>query len=252
MPSCWLSWKRRGSRRPRPSSWPPSRSCCRASDVLGQAATGTGKTAAFGLPMLDRMLRRETRDGRPRGVVLVPTRELAMQVAEAIGRLSGGAVRVAACFWWPTHGQPNPRPAQWRGHRRGHPWTLFRHAEPWCLARRWRRAAGARRSGRDARNGLRRRPRSDLRRHAHRAANGAVLRHLPQAHHRHRPAPHGEAAAHPHADGQVADGRSKCRAVGLRGTQPRQARGAFAAFVPARPQKLHRVLPHPARCRRLC
>ena len=67
-------------------------------DVLGQAATGTGKTAAFGLPMLDRMLRRETRDGRPRGVVLVPTRELAMQVAEAIKRLSGGAVRIVPVF----------------------------------------------------------------------------------------------------------------------------------------------------------
>ena len=67
-------------------------------DVLGQAATGTGKTAAFGLPMLHRMLQRETRDGRPRGVVLVPTRELAMQVAEAIKRLSGGAVRIAPIF----------------------------------------------------------------------------------------------------------------------------------------------------------
>jgi ATP-dependent RNA helicase DeaD len=54
-------------------------------DVLGQAATGTGKTAAFALPMLQRIGRRE--GDRPiRGLILVPTRELAMQVAEAVHR----------------------------------------------------------------------------------------------------------------------------------------------------------------------
>src|SRR3954470_6241179 len=55
-------------------------------DVLGQAATGTGKTAAFGLPMLDRIAAAKA-DSRPRGVrglVLVPTRELAMQAAGAL------------------------------------------------------------------------------------------------------------------------------------------------------------------------
>ncbi|WP_371785466.1 DEAD/DEAH box helicase [Streptosporangium subroseum] len=54
-------------------------------DLLGQAATGTGKTAAFALPVLHRM----TRDGRgpePMALVLVPTRELAVQVSEAIHR----------------------------------------------------------------------------------------------------------------------------------------------------------------------
>ena len=53
-------------------------------DLLGQAATGTGKTAAFALPMLQRLSREA--DGRKQtgGLVLVPTRELAMQVAEAI------------------------------------------------------------------------------------------------------------------------------------------------------------------------
>ena len=54
-------------------------------DVLGQAETGTGKTAAFALPMLQAIgaARPET---APRGLVLVPTRELALQVAEAFGR----------------------------------------------------------------------------------------------------------------------------------------------------------------------
>ena len=54
-------------------------------DVLGQAATGTGKTAAFALPMLDRIGRGGERRV-VRGLVLVPTRELAMQVSEAVHR----------------------------------------------------------------------------------------------------------------------------------------------------------------------
>ena len=52
-------------------------------DMLGQAQTGTGKTAAFALPMLSRI---ELRGGPPQGIVLVPTRELAIQVAEAFQR----------------------------------------------------------------------------------------------------------------------------------------------------------------------
>jgi ATP-dependent RNA helicase DeaD len=55
-------------------------------DLFAQAATGTGKTAAFALPMLDRLARDRAarRAGSPRGLVLVPTRELAMQVSDAI------------------------------------------------------------------------------------------------------------------------------------------------------------------------
>ncbi|HUE85395.1 MAG TPA: DEAD/DEAH box helicase [Vicinamibacterales bacterium] len=53
------------------------------SDLLARAQTGTGKTAAFGLPMIDRLLVRAGRfsaSRKPRGLVLVPTRELAVQV----------------------------------------------------------------------------------------------------------------------------------------------------------------------------
>ncbi len=54
-------------------------------DIIGQAGTGTGKTAAFSLPMLHRLLETPAaKKGVPRALVLVPTRELAMQVAEAI------------------------------------------------------------------------------------------------------------------------------------------------------------------------
>ncbi|MEZ5522565.1 MAG: DEAD/DEAH box helicase [Dokdonella sp.] len=52
-------------------------------DLLGQAQTGTGKTAAFALPILNRLDLRKT---RPQALVLAPTRELAIQVAEAFQR----------------------------------------------------------------------------------------------------------------------------------------------------------------------
>jgi len=52
-------------------------------DVLGQAQTGTGKTAAFALPILSRI---SPRAGKPQALVLAPTRELAIQVAEAFQR----------------------------------------------------------------------------------------------------------------------------------------------------------------------
>src|SRR5690606_7849322 len=48
-------------------------------DVLGQAQTGTGKTAAFALPVLARI---DPAESRPQALVLAPTRELAIQVAE--------------------------------------------------------------------------------------------------------------------------------------------------------------------------
>jgi ATP-dependent RNA helicase RhlE len=73
------------------------------SDLLARAQTGTGKTAAFGLPMIDRLLvrggRRGTASRKPRGLVLVPTRELAVQVHASL--VSYGApvrLRVAAIY----------------------------------------------------------------------------------------------------------------------------------------------------------
>ena len=53
-------------------------------DVLGQAATGTGKTAAFALPLLHRVTPDADPRSRTTALILVPTRELAMQVAEAV------------------------------------------------------------------------------------------------------------------------------------------------------------------------
>jgi superfamily II DNA/RNA helicase len=58
-------------------------------DVLGRAQTGSGKTLAFGLPLLTRLAAStgRRREKAPRGLVLVPTRELAQQVADALAPL---------------------------------------------------------------------------------------------------------------------------------------------------------------------
>ena len=59
----------------------------RGRDVLANAQTGTGKTAAFALPILQQMLDKPLADGarRPRALILTPTRELAEQLAHTIG-----------------------------------------------------------------------------------------------------------------------------------------------------------------------
>lgn len=54
-------------------------------DMIGQAQTGTGKTAAFGLPLISKIAKEEERIV---ALVMTPTRELAIQVAEEIGKLS--------------------------------------------------------------------------------------------------------------------------------------------------------------------
>jgi superfamily II DNA/RNA helicase len=57
-------------------------------DVLGRGQTGSGKTLAFGLPMLATLAAgKKSKPHRPRGLILVPTRELAMQVADALAPL---------------------------------------------------------------------------------------------------------------------------------------------------------------------
>ncbi|MEU3644411.1 DEAD/DEAH box helicase [Lentzea sp. NPDC034063] len=55
-------------------------------DLLGQAATGTGKTAAFALPLLERIADSIGKGEKPLALVLAPTRELAVQVSEAVHR----------------------------------------------------------------------------------------------------------------------------------------------------------------------
>jgi len=72
-------------------------------DLLARAQTGTGKTAAFGLPMIDRLAVRggvsSVSRRKPRGLVLVPTRELALQVHKSLSTYAVPAnLRVTAIF----------------------------------------------------------------------------------------------------------------------------------------------------------
>jgi ATP-dependent RNA helicase RhlE len=70
-------------------------------DLLARAQTGTGKTAAFGLPMIDRLLAapRDAARRLPRGLVVVPTRELAMQVHRALSTYGAPVkLRVTSIF----------------------------------------------------------------------------------------------------------------------------------------------------------
>ncbi|KAK1180453.1 DEAD/DEAH box helicase [Streptomyces sp. NBS 14/10] len=54
------------------------------SDILGRGRTGSGKTLSFGLPLLTTLAGGHTEKKRPRGLILTPTRELAMQVSDAL------------------------------------------------------------------------------------------------------------------------------------------------------------------------
>src|SRR3982751_4388017 len=53
-------------------------------DVGAEAPTGTGKTAAYGLPIVEHLVENES---RPQALILAPTRELAIQIAEALHTL---------------------------------------------------------------------------------------------------------------------------------------------------------------------
>ena len=116
-------------------------------DVLGQAQTGTGKTAAFALPMLQRL---DLHSPGVQGLVLAPTRELAVQVADAVYRyghqlgvrvlpLSGGQSyerqqrRLARCAHCGGHARASARPAA-PGHPRPEPGTLAGAGRSRCHA----------------------------------------------------------------------------------------------------------------------
>jgi len=65
-------------------------------DVIGQAKTGTGKTAAFGIPLIEML---EDRGRGPQGIILAPTRELTQQIVGELQKLTlGGDVAVCGIF----------------------------------------------------------------------------------------------------------------------------------------------------------
>src|SRR5690606_30214982 len=72
-------------------------------DVVGLAQTGTGKTAAFALPVLDRL---DLNQKKPQALVLAPTRELALQVCEAFEHYASGTpgVKVLPVYGGQSYG----------------------------------------------------------------------------------------------------------------------------------------------------
>jgi ATP-dependent RNA helicase RhlE len=100
-PKACLSLARLGYETPTPIQTEAIPHVLSGVDLLARAQTGTGKTAAFGLPIIDRLLAREPGRVRrtPACLVLVPTRELAVQVHQALSSYAASApLRLAAIF----------------------------------------------------------------------------------------------------------------------------------------------------------
>jgi superfamily II DNA/RNA helicase len=75
-------------------------------DILGRGRTGSGKTLAFGIPLAARLAGGHTSAGRPRGLVLVPTRELASQVQAVLRPLAKAAGLSTATIFGGTPQRP--------------------------------------------------------------------------------------------------------------------------------------------------
>ncbi|MEJ2146802.1 MAG: DEAD/DEAH box helicase [Acidobacteriota bacterium] len=83
---------------PRPIQAATISQALRGRDILGLAQTGTGKTAAFALPILERLLADRSPNG-PRALIVAPTRELASQIAKEIAMLARySSVRTTTVF----------------------------------------------------------------------------------------------------------------------------------------------------------
>jgi len=102
----WLASTVRGLGYEKPT---PIQSACiprliAGEDLIGQAQTGTGKTAAFALPLIVRLPKKKKSPPTPSALVLAPTRELAIQVASAIEGYGGAPFKSRVCLLY--GGQP--------------------------------------------------------------------------------------------------------------------------------------------------
>ena len=209
------SLRRRGGRlyhpHPDPRTGHPARAARR--DVLGIAQTGTGKTAAFVLPMITMLEQGRARARMPRTLILEPTRELAAQVAGALHqvRREAQAQRRAA-----HRRRFVRRPGRQADARRR---RADRHARPPARPSRARtaaadrrRAAGHRRSRPHARHGLHPRHRAHLQAGAVHAPDAVLHRDHAAgnpAHHRAVPAQSGAGGGVPPGDARSPRSRSR-------------------------------------------
>lgn len=93
MPQLQQNIARKGFTNPRPIQDQAIRSVLEGKDVFGMANTGTGKTAAFLLPLIDKVMKNKTE----KVLVLAPTRELAMQIEEDLRSLAFGSGLFGVC-----------------------------------------------------------------------------------------------------------------------------------------------------------
>ena len=155
-------------------------------DVLGQAQTGTGKTAAFALPLLSKL---DLKNTAPQVLVLTPTRELAIQVAEAFQKY---AAHMKGFHVLPIYGGQDYY-SQLQQLRRGPhvvvgtPGRVMDHIAQEHAAARLAAMPGAGRGGRDAAHGLHRRRGVDPGADAFGPPDRALLGHHAAGHPAHRP-----------------------------------------------------------------
>ena len=214
-------------------------------DIIGQAQTGTGKTASFAVPVIEK----KTAGSKPYALILEPTRELAIQVAEEIGRLSKFKSRSVLTVYGGSSLERQVKalrsgvnivvgtPGRVLDHLNRKTLSLVRH-----LHRR------ARRGGRDARHGVHRGHREDPRADPRDPADDALLRDDgPRDREDREKAHEGPAEDRDQPQGHR---RPEDRPGLLRGGPAGQDGGAHPAAGRRVPGADARVLPHQARGRR--
>ncbi len=99
-------------------------------NIIGQAATWTGKTAAFGIPLIERL----TPSKNIQALILVPTRELAVQVAEEIASLQSGVwLQITSIYGWASYETQNRALRRWVDIVVGTPWRIMDHMDRWTI-----------------------------------------------------------------------------------------------------------------------
>ena len=89
--------------------------------MIGQAQTGTGKTTAFGVPLLEKL---DVREGI-QGLVVCPTRELAVQVAEELNRIGQGKRNTYITnLWWSRYWSSNSCFEKWTTSDCSYSWSF--------------------------------------------------------------------------------------------------------------------------------
>ena len=223
-------------------------------DMIGQARTGTGKTLAFGITMLQRIVVPGERDyaqlakpGARRGWWSTPTRELASQVSADLTTASTRRhARVLTIYGGVGYDTQLNALARGRGCRRRHPGRLLDLADRGALDLEPHQGAGARRGRRDARPGLPARRRAHPGEDAGAAPDDAVLGHHAGGDRHPGPPPPAAPGQHPGRVRRRRDHRADDGAVRLPGPRPGQARGRRPHPAGREPQPGDDLLPDQA------